>query len=158
MKKLMNLLFVLLMAGCMQVPETDLEGLKGMQDVWNSAIAAKDPAAAAAMYTEDGALLPPNSEMVSGRVAIEAFWTEFLASGIGGAGKDSEVYAQGDLGYTVGTYTATDADGAIIDQGEYICTWRNVDGQWQIHHDIWNSSLPLAAPEPEPEDEAEVAA
>ena len=147
MKKLMILVFVLLMAGCMQVPQTDLEGLKGMQDVWNSAVAAKDPAAIAAMYTEDGAVLPPNSETVSGRAAIGAFWTEFLASGISGAGKDAEVYAQGNLGYTVGTYTAADAGGATIDRGEYVVIWRNVDGKWQIHRDIWNSSLPPPAPE-----------
>ncbi len=147
MKKLMNLLFVLLMAGCMQVPQTDLEGLKGMQDVWNSALDAKDSAAIAAMYTEDSALLPPNSETVSGRAAIEAFWGEFLASGISGVAKDAEVYAHSDLGYTVGTFTATDAGGATIDEGKYVVIWRNVDGKWQMHRDMWNSNLPLPTPE-----------
>ncbi len=49
MKKLMILVFVLLMAGCMQAPQTDLEGLKGMGDVWQSAFDAKDPAALAAI-------------------------------------------------------------------------------------------------------------
>ena len=143
----MNLLFVLLMAGCMQTPQTDLEGLKGMQDVWNSALDAKDQDAIAAMYTEDSALLPPNSETVSGRAAITAVWTAVLANGIGGAAKDAEVYAQSDHGYTVGTYTLTDAGGATIDEGRYVVIWRNVDGKWQIHRDIWNSSLPLPAPE-----------
>ncbi len=157
MKKLMILLFVLSIAGCMQVPQTDLEGLKGMRDVWQSALDSKDPAAIAAIYTEDGALLPPNSETMSGRAAIEAFWTETLASGIGGVGTDAEVYAQGDVGYTVGTFTATDASGATIGEGKYVQIWRHVDGQWQIHRGIWNSNQPPAAPEPEPEDEAEVA-
>ena len=147
MRTLMNLLFVLLVAGCMQTPQTDLEVLKGMQDIWNSTFAAKDPAAVAAFYAEDGALFPPNSEMVSGRTAIEAFWTELLAMGIGGEIKDTEVHALSDVGYTVGTYSVTDAGGANIDQGEYVCIWRNVDGKWQIHREIWNSSLPLPAPE-----------
>ena len=98
-----------------------------------------------------------------GRAAIEAFWADFQAGGIGGEIKDTEVYAHGDDGYTVGAYTVTDAGGATIDEGKYVVIWRHVDGKWQMHRDIWNSNLPLAAPEPElepepePEDEAEAA-
>ncbi|MEE9135169.1 MAG: nuclear transport factor 2 family protein [Gammaproteobacteria bacterium] len=147
MKKLMILLSVLLTAGCMQVPPTDLEGLKAMQDVWQSAFDAKDPARLAAIYAEDGALLPPNSERISGRAAIEAYWAEFQASGIGAEITDTEVYAHSDIGYSVGTLVATDAGGATLDEGKYVVIWRNVDGEWQIHRDIWNSSLPLPAPE-----------
>ena len=161
MKKLMTLVFVLLAAGCMQAPQTDLEGLKAMQDVWQSAFDARDSAALAALYAEDGSLLPPNSEVIVGRAAIEAFWEDFLATGTGVEIKDTEVYAHGDDGYTVGVYTVTDAGGATIDEGKYVVIYRNVDGKWQLHRDIWNSNLPLAAPEPEPEpepeDEAEVA-
>jgi uncharacterized protein (TIGR02246 family) len=141
----MNLLFVLLVAGCMQVPQTDLEGLKAMENVWQSAYDAKDPAGLAAIYAEDGALLPPNSDTISGRAAIEAYWAEFQASGIGAEITDTEVFAQGDLGYTVGTLAATDAGGATLDEGKYVVIWRNVDGKWQIHRDIWNSSLSLPA-------------
>ncbi len=147
MKKLIILMFVLWTVGCMQVPQTDLEGLKAMQDVWQSAFDAKDPAELAAIYAEDGALLPPNSEMTNGRAAIEAYWAEFHTSGIGVEITDTEVYAHGDLGYAVGTFIATDADGATIDEGKYVVIWRNVDGKWQLHRDIWNSSLPLPAPE-----------
>ena len=156
MKKLMILGFVLLATGCMQAPQTDLEGLKGMRDVWQSAFDARDPAAIAAIYTEDAAVLGPSSETISGRAAIETFWGESFAAGISGEGKDNEVYAHGDVGYTVGTFTATDADGATIDEGKYVEIWRHADGKWQMHRAIWNSNLPLPAPEPEPEDEAEV--
>ena len=156
MKKLITLVFVLLAAGCMQAPQTDLEGLKGMRDLWQSAMDARDPAAIAAISTEDGVLLLPNWE-VRGRAAIEAFWTESLARGGRPVVKEAEVYAQGDLGYTVGTYTVTDASGATINEGKYAWIWRHVDGQWQMHRAIVNRKPPLAAPEPEPEDEAEVA-
>ncbi len=141
--KLMNLFILLLIAGCMQVPQTDLEGLKGMQDVWNSALDAKDPGAMSAMYADDSMLLPPNSGAIGGQAAIQTFWTEALASGISGVAKDTEVYAQSDLGYTVGTYTATVADGTTIDEGNYLIVWRNIDGKWKIHRDMWNSNLPL---------------
>ncbi len=36
MKKLMTLVFVVLMAGCMQAPQADLEGLKAMREVLTS--------------------------------------------------------------------------------------------------------------------------
>ncbi len=147
MKKLIILLFVLWTVGCMQVPQTDLEGLKAMQDVWQSAYDAKDPAGLAAIYAEDGALLPPNSEMANGRAAIEAYWAEFHTSGIGVEITDTEVYAHSDLGYIVGTFIATDADGATIDEGKYVVIWRNVDGKWQMHRDIWNSSRPPPTPQ-----------
>ena len=147
MKKLIILMFIPWTVGCMQVPQTDLEGLKAMQDVWQSAFDAKDPAGLAAIYAEDGALLPPNSEMTNGRAAIEAYWAEFQASGIGAEITDTEVYAHSDLGYTVGTFIATDAGGATIDEGKYVVIWRNVDGKWQMHRDIWNSSRPPPTPQ-----------
>lgn len=37
----------------MQAPQTDLEGLKAMIDVSQSAFDARDPAAIAAIYAED---------------------------------------------------------------------------------------------------------
>ncbi len=147
MKKLIILLFVLWTVGCMQVPQTDLEGLKATEDIWQSAYDAKDSAGLAAIYAEDGALLPPNSEMMNGRAAIEAYWAEFHASGIGVEIRDTEVYAHSDLGYTVGTLIATDAGGATIDEGKYVVIWRNVDGKWQMHRDIWNSSRPPPTPQ-----------
>ncbi len=156
MKKLITLVFVLLAAGCTQAPQTDLEGFKGMRDLWQSALDARDPAAIAAINTEDVVLLLPNWD-VRGRAATEAFWAENLAMGNRPVVKEAEVYAQGDLGNTVGTYTVTDAGGATIDEGKYATIWRHVDGKWQIHRAIVSRKPPLAAPEPEPEDEAEVA-
>jgi uncharacterized protein (TIGR02246 family) len=147
MKTIVSMLFVLLVAGCMQTPQADLDGLKAMREVWQSAFEAKDSAAIAAIYSADGAVLPPNGETVAGRAAIDAFWKEFLASGIGGEIQDTEVYAHGDLGYKVGRYSITDADGAVVDEGKYVEIWREVDDQWQLHRDIFNSNRLLAADE-----------
>jgi len=145
-KKLMILFCGLVMAGCMQqeAPQTDLEGLKAMHDVWQSAYNANDPAALAAIYEEDGALMPPNGTPVTGRAAIEAFWGDFIASGGGVRITDAEAYAHGDVGYKIGTYSITDSGGASVDEGKYVEVWRHADGRWQMHRDIWNSSLPLA--------------
>jgi ketosteroid isomerase-like protein len=147
MKTMMSVLFALLMTGCMQAPQADLDGLKAMREVWQSAFEAKDSAAIAAIYSADGAVLPPNGETVTGRPAIDVFWKDFLASGIGGEIQDTEVYAQGNVGYKVGRYSITDAGGTVVDEGKYVEIWREVDDQWQLHRDIFNSNRLLAAEE-----------
>ena len=157
MKKFMTLVLVLLAVGCTQAPQTDLEGLKAMRDVWQSAYDAKDAALITAIYSENGAVMPPNSESANGLAAIEGFFREFQATGMRVELQDTEAYAHGDVGYKVGTYTISDADGATVDEGKYVEIWRYIDGTWRMHRDIFNSNLPLPAPEPEPEDEAEVA-
>ncbi len=155
MKKSMNLAFILLMAGCMQAPQSDLEGLKATIDASQSAFEARDPAAIAATYAEDGAVMSPNSETVTGQAAIEDFWREVLASGIDlGVAKTTNLYAHGDVGYEVGTYAVTDPDGAI-DEGKYVRIWRHGDGKWQLQHVTWNSNLPLSAPQSEAESDQE---
>lgn len=151
MKKFMTLVFVLMMAGCMQAPQTDLEGLKAMVEAMQSAFDSRDPAAIAAVYAEDGVGMPPNTAATIGREAIEDFWREFLDDGMDpGVATVTDVYAHGDVGYDVGTYAVTDSRGAI-DMGKYVRIWRHGDGKWQLHHVIWNSDLPLSAPEPESE-------
>lgn len=145
MKSLMTIVVVLLLGGCTQAPQADVEGLRAMRDEWQSAFEAGDADALAAMYAEDGAVLPPNAETVSGRAAIAEFWRNLSESGIGGLVEDSEAYAQGDLGYKRGRYTMTDADGNVIDQGKYIEIWRQVDGEWQLQRDIFNSDRAAAA-------------
>jgi uncharacterized protein (TIGR02246 family) len=145
MKTLVTILAMLVVAGCMQAPQTDVEGLKAMRDEWQSAFETGDTNAMADLYTADGAVLPPNADPVSGRPAIAAFWKDFSESGLSGVVEDDDAYAQGDLGYKQGQYTMTDADGNIVDQGKYIEIWRQVEGEWQLHRDIFNSNRPAAA-------------
>jgi len=139
MKIFIASMVVLLFTGCMQTPQADVEGLKAMRDAWQSAFETGDTNALAALYAEDGAVLPPNGEMVTGRPAIAAFWKSFSDSGLSGVIEDTEVYAQGDLGYKQGRYTMADADGNLVDEGKYVEIWRQIDGEWQLHRDIFNS-------------------
>ena len=147
MNKLIILIFVLLMAGCMQAPQSDLEGLKAMIEVSQSAFDARDSTAIAEIYAEDGAVMSPNNETMTGQAAIEEYWRDVLATGVDlGVARPTNVYAHGDDGYEVGTYAVTDANGAI-DEGKYVRIWRHGDGGWRLQHVIWNSDLPLSAPE-----------
>jgi ketosteroid isomerase-like protein len=68
-----------------------------------------------------------------------------------------EVDGRGDLAYVRGTYsmmlTLPGATEPINDTGKYIEIWRKqADGSWRVIRDIFNSDLPVAAPEPKAEE------
>jgi uncharacterized protein (TIGR02246 family) len=109
---------------------------------WQAAYNSGDGAAVAALYTEDGALMPPNAEPVMGTKAIQAFWDEGMASGVTFELKTKEVYEAGDMLVEVGGYVGTAADGSHADHGKFVVVYKKVDGEWKLHRDIWNSSMP----------------
>ena len=118
--------------------------LDGTSEAWIQAFNQGDAAAIAAMYTADAMVLPPNSESIEGREAIEGFWAAALASGLTGSLEAAESGVDGDLGYKVGTYELHSAEGELVDRGKFVEVWTRADGEWLIHRDIYNSSLPAA--------------
>jgi uncharacterized protein (TIGR02246 family) len=98
----------------------------------------------ASLYTAQGQLLPPNSEVVSGRAAIEQVWKSVMGMGIKDARLESvEVDALGDTAVEVGKYTLRGEGGQVLDNGKYVVIWKKEDDEWRLHRDIWNSSMPL---------------
>ena len=102
-----------------------------------------DAAAAAALYTDDAMLFPPNMEPVSGSSAIQAFWAETIAAGMTVDLKTKEVSGAGDMLLEVGGYSITAPDGSHADHGTFMVLYKNVDGDWKLHRDIWNSSMAM---------------
>lgn len=102
-----------------------------------------DAAGMAELYTKDGQVLPPNGDFVMGKEAIQSFWQALMDMGIKEAKLNIvEAEEQGDLAYEVSKYTMQDAEGQVLDQGKYIVIWKQENGQWKLHRDIFNSSLP----------------
>lgn len=102
-----------------------------------------DAAGVAALYTEDGQLLPPNSHSMRGRQAIQTFWQGAMDMGIKSATMETvEVEGHGDTAIEVSTYTLQGEGGQMLDKGKYIVIWKREDGQWRLHRDIFNSSQP----------------
>lgn len=145
-------------------PALDAEAVRG-------SIMAKDQAFADAMvageveplvlqYTSDAVLLPPNGPKLEGSQAIRETFTEWFQQGpVTSMSLNSEeitVAAAGDYAYSVGTFTMSGAapDGSEwSDEGKYVAVWQNVDGDWKMAADIWNSSAPppgMAAEEAAP--------
>jgi uncharacterized protein (TIGR02246 family) len=112
-----------------------------------SAFARGDAAGMATCYTANGQLLPTHSNIVTGTVAIRAFWQAVMNMGIKEAALQTlELEAHEDTAHEVGAYTLRGSTGEVLDQGKYIVIWKRDGGTWKLHRDIWNSSVP--APQP----------
>lgn len=102
-----------------------------------------DATAMAALYTEDGQVLPPNSDAVSGRPAIQSFWQGAIQMGIKAVRLETiEVEGHGSTANEVGKFTLQGEGGLVVDTGKYVVIWKQEAGQWKLHRDIWNSSRP----------------
>ncbi len=102
-----------------------------------------DAATLATLYTENGQLLPANSDFVTGRQAIQTFWQAAMDMGIKSANLETvEMESYGDTAHEVGKYSLHAEGGQLIDQGKYIVIWKQQKGQWKLHRDIWTSSTP----------------
>jgi uncharacterized protein (TIGR02246 family) len=95
------------------------------------------------IYTRDARILPPGAEMISGREAIKKFWTDLAQSvnATSAALTSVDVMPAGDGAVEIGKATLTLAPpGQAQAQMEvkYVVYWREEDGTWKWHVDIWN--------------------
>jgi uncharacterized protein (TIGR02246 family) len=110
---------------------------------FTAAFAKGDAVALAGMYTTDAIAFPPNSDVAKGRVAIQMIWGSAIAGGIKGVTlTTTEVEAHGDSAHEVGNYEMKVDGGKVVDRGKYIVIWKREQGQWRLHRDIWNTSMP----------------
>ena len=107
--------------------------------------AKRDAGVIATAYTTDAEAYPPNSGAVKGRPALQKLWQSVLDSGIAAIElKTIEVDSQGTMAYEVGTYAMKTKDGKVADHGKYCVVWKQVNGQWLLHRDIWSTSMPAS--------------
>jgi uncharacterized protein (TIGR02246 family) len=101
-----------------------------------------DAAGMASLYTENGQVLPPDGDFVTGKQGIQTFWQAIFDMGIKEAGLETaEVEGHGDTAVEVGKFTLKSEGGQVLDQGKYIVIWKREEGRWKLHRDIFNSSM-----------------
>lgn len=151
-----SILFILLSFSllCCKAPPEEALDLAQVQKAieeanlkFGEAFRQADPAAVAALYTDDAILLPPNSDIIRGKQGIEAFWQVVIDMGVKDAALTTvEVMGVGDMVCEIGQYTLTiqpEGQEAMEDKGKYVVIWKQAeDGSWKLHVDIWNTSLP----------------
>lgn len=101
----------------------------------------------AARYTNEACVFAPNMPRVCGIDAITKFYwfggeSQTLTLDIQGqevSGTEKEVTE-------VGTYRVIDDEGTLLDEGKFIAIYRNEDGIWKVHREIWNSDRAAEQP------------
>jgi uncharacterized protein (TIGR02246 family) len=107
---------------------------------WEKAYNEKNAEALAALYTEDGQLLPPGVPVVNGRSAIQDFWANDIATSNATLAITPDATAVGgDWAWRAGSWRAIGADGSTAGTGKYIEVLRRTADGWQLHRDIWNA-------------------
>jgi ketosteroid isomerase-like protein len=91
------------------------------------------------VYTADARILPPGAPMISGRDAIKQFWSDAIhaldAKSI--VLRSIDVMPVGDAVVEIGAATIATGAGAQV-EAKYVVYWRQEDGRWKWHVDIWN--------------------
>jgi uncharacterized protein (TIGR02246 family) len=111
---------------------------------FGEAVRKGDAAAIAALYSEDATLMPPDSDTIKGRQAIQASWNRSLQMGIKDAVLTTvELSGAGDYAYEIGKVLLTiqpSGQATMQLEGKYVVVWKKAaSGSWQLHVDIWNS-------------------
>jgi uncharacterized protein (TIGR02246 family) len=108
-----------------------------------AAIAARDPAAAVALYTNDARVMPHGAPTCSTHEEIAGFFTAAFTNGIVAARfTTQEVDGDGNQASEIGQYELfaphPNGDRIRVADGRYLVLWRKVDGAWRIHRDMFS--------------------
>ena len=127
----------------------DKQAIRGQVDRWLQLVKAKDAAAIAALYADDGAVMPPNAPIGKGRAAIQQTWASMMQTpgfDLTFVPEQIVISSSGDMALDRGTYTlkVAPAGGTQTDTGKYVVVWRKIDGDWKAVADIFNSNLPAS--------------
>jgi uncharacterized protein (TIGR02246 family) len=128
--------------------DADRAGIQQNHDAFAKGINTKDFATPASLYTDDGAMLPPNGVAVQGRQAIQKWMSDFPPLSEFKL-EVVDLDGHGDLAYARGNYSMMiSAPGAapVRDHGKWVEVWRKQsDGTWKMRWDIFNSDVASGA-------------
>jgi len=131
----------------------DEQAIRAQVDRWLQLVKAKDAAAIAALYAEDGAVMPPNAPIGKGRAAIQQTWASMMQTpgfDLTFVPEQIVISSSGDMALDRGTYTlkvaskVASAGTTQTDTGKYVVVWRKINGDWKAVADIFNSNLPAS--------------
>jgi uncharacterized protein (TIGR02246 family) len=127
----------------------DEQAIRGQVDRWLQLVKAKDAAGIAALYAEDGAVMPPSAPIGKGRPAIRQTWASMMQTpgfDLAIVPEQIIVSSSGDMALDRGTYRLAVAPNgtATTDTGKYVVVWRKIGSEWKAAADIFNSDLPAS--------------
>ncbi len=135
--------------------ETERQALRELDAQFGALAAKKDSVGEAALYADDGVIMPPGAPAVKGGAAIRAMWNGLLQTPglvLRIEPERTDVSPAGDFATDMGTVTMEldGPQGHVTEVAKYLEVWQKRDGKWRLLYDTWNSNAPPAAPEPKP--------
>ncbi len=124
------------------VPEAVLADMRRTNELFASEVAAKQNFDALdEVYTKHARILPPGAPMIAGRENIKAFWKQAVAAMGVTSAKLTVVEAEqaGDGVVEIGCADLGVAGGESVTV-KYVVHWKQEDGVWKWHTDIWNTN------------------
>ncbi len=120
------------------------QAIRKTNEKWLALIRDHDAAGVSRLYAADGAMMATGAPIALGQPALEKAWGGLMAApGFGLTFKADQIVVAsgGDMALDRGTYLLTlgGPNGPTEEVGKYVVVWRNVDGQWKVAADIFNS-------------------
>lgn len=122
------------------VAETVLSAMRKTNDLFSSQVVGKQEINALdRVYTRDARILPPGTGMIEGREQVKEFWRQAItALRLKGAKLAIvEAEALGDRVFEIGRAELLVGSGDTV-AVKYVVQWKQEDGDWRWHVDIWN--------------------
>jgi len=120
------------------------QAIRNTNEQWLALLREHDAAAVSELYTADGAMMAPGAPIAQGHAALATAWSGLMQlPGFGLTFEADEIIVAsgGDMALDRGVYELSldGPEGATKDIGKYVVVWRNVDGEWKVAADIFNS-------------------
>lgn len=128
------------------------QAIRAMDATWIAAAAARDAAAEAAVFAEDGIAYRDMADPLAGPAAYQAYSTKYYADNPKSVStwttRSIQVAASGDIAVQTGTFTETGAGpkGDKQNRGNFVTVWKKVGDQWKVAVDIGQPFPPPAKP------------
>lgn len=131
--------------------EFDLDKVKAAiaesNKTYGTTFATGDSAGFVSHYTSNACILPPNAPKMCGPAMVNAFFNEGYKMGIRHIALTTEEVSGGPSEVTeTGTYQIFADSSKSLEKGKFIIIWKEEDGKWKMHRDIWNSDMSIPAP------------
>ncbi|MBN3786165.1 SgcJ/EcaC family oxidoreductase [Burkholderia sp. Ac-20353] len=128
--------------GSQRPPEA---AIKAENARWADAFARGDYEAIGRLYTDDGTLLPPGGDKVTGSRAIVEYFTKGYAGSKPGTVSFShdEFYGNDRIVTEVSDAEVRDHDGKLKIRAKQILVFVKQAGVWKLHRDMWNDYAPV---------------
>ena len=134
----------------MNVPETVLAAMRQTNELFKAEVVeAQNTDALDRIYTINARILPPGSGIIEGRERIKTFWRQAIDDLKVKSVKLATVDAEplGDSVFEIGQAELIQDNGQTV-RAKYVVHWKQEDGNWKWHVDIWNLNEYSAAAVP----------